>query len=1430
MTTTHRLLGLDIGSVTVSVVEIDDTKKILREAATAHYGQIRGTLKKLLDDFDLKRNHGIASTRSTPTFLKATRKYDDQVALISAVRRLHHAIGAILMVGGEKFGLIRFDKNGRYQSFITNTSCAAGTGSFLDQQAERLHLSGPDELSRLALENKGSIPKIATRCAVFAKSDLAHAQQMGFSLPEICDGLCYGLAKNILDTLKIDRSTPEPILFTGGVSLNKAVVNHLKTLSGKRIVSADTRCYGAYGAALNLLEERPSVRDRWFFSAEDLWRPREERRSYAYPPLRLTLSDYPDFSSLESYEFIPDTRLFSFPVEVDRYQRPSLSNAAVFLGIDIGSTSTKAIVIDQKKSVLAGFYTRTAGTPIRATQALFSAISDMEGKQGYVFQIQGVGITGAGRKFIGKLIGADLVLDEISAHAKAAVELNPKVDTILEIGGQDAKFTTLRNGRVTLSIMNNVCAAGTGSFIEEQTKRLGCPLSEVSDKAENASAPLASDRCTVFMERDLNHYLNEGYAIAELLAATLHSVRDNYLSKVAIEQNIGSNIFFQGATAKNKALVAAFEQRLSRPIMVSKYCHLTGALGSALTLSAQSTRATRFKGLDLCKIQIPTRSEVCDLCTNHCKLTVAQVNEEQIAYGFLCGRDYDTKQYVAANRSGFHLLPARAKAFSYPRPKNPNNPITIGIPHVLHLVEDMPMWQYFFSQLNIKTLTSKKYTTGLQEGKRLAGAEFCAPMTAMHGHVKWLLERTSHAFFPVYLEQRSKQREYRRQYCYYTQYSSALTATIGPITDPGRILTPMVHYLYSSFYTKAVLYRMLKSISAQPVSFFEVATAYDKARAFMTAGHSTLKKTAQRVIRPDELHVVLLGRPYIVLSESMNKKIPELFASLGVKTIYQDMLSYTDAEIEEISPLLKEIHWLHAANIVSATEVTAKRPGAYPLLLTAFGCSPDAFVIDYFKTVMDTHQKPYLILQLDEHDSRVGYETRVEAAIRSFENHHEENHDVSTKAKIPVRHSSWTKELNGKTLLLPNWDSICCELITANLQHLGIDARCLEETPDSIQKGLKTNTGQCLPLNIIAQEFAEYVNKHEIDPANTVLWLPKSHIACNLKLYPPHIKRLFNAFGNGMEKAGIYVGKLSMIDISLNLPMNNYFAYMFGGYLRKIGCKTRPYEKNAGDTDRAIQKAMDLLTDAFLGNTTKESAVAKLVPLFRSIKTEKPVYDRPQVAVFGDLYVRDNPVLNQDIVHFIEAHGGEVITTPYSEYLKMISKVYHRKWLVEGHYLDVISSSMLVATLKRKEKAYYKYFEEILNEPEPVYDKSPEEILSPYHIQIENTGEAMDNILKIYYLTRHYPNLSLFVQTSPSYCCPALVTTAMTQKIERHTGIPVVSITYDGTGGNKNDVIVPYLKYAKQHRQKLAKLYISRYRNRHGLRKTHPNHQTVSNQ
>ena len=1016
----------------------------------------------------------------------------------------------------------------------------------------------------------------------------------------------------------------------------------------------------------------------------------------------------------------------------------------------------------------------------------------------------GAGTTGSGRKIIARIINADLALDEITAHARAAFELDPTTDTIIEIGGQDAKFTTMSGGMVTFSIMNNVCAAGTGSFIEEQAKKLACPLSEYSARALGERAPLSSDRCTVFMERDLNYYLGERYSVPEILASVLHSVSDNYLMKVAGQGNIGRRIFFQGATAKNRALVAAFEQKLGRPIMVSKFCHLTGALGAALCLCDEGGGQSLFRGLEVLRHSIPVRSETCGLCTNHCKLSVAEVAGETVAFGFLCGRDYDTPKFVKNETPVPELLLKRKEAVPLRNRTAEQSSFTVGIPAALHLFDQMTFWKAFFSELSIMTVSGEPFRDSVRKGKERSGAEFCAPMTALQGQVDYLLEKADFIFLPVYLEVKRDDPSIRRHYCYYTQYGPAVVACAESVADRERIIMPVTRSLQGRFPMKVELFRALKKIPGFDANFFRVSQAYDRAAEIQSEEEEGLRRLfREEAGKGGEMEVVLLGRPYTVLSRAMNNSIPDIFARLGVRAWFQDMLDYDGADTTAITPLLEAFHWNYAAKILEAAEIVAGSRGLYPVLVTSFKCTPDSYVIDYFKAILESRKKPYLILQLDDHDSSVGYETRIEAGIRSFRNHFRRKENLLPGYRVSPNPDVTRDKgiLEGRTLLLPNWDGITGRLLAANLRGAGIEARLMTETDDSIRRGLRFNTGQCIPLAAVAQCVIDYIEHNGLVPAQTALWLFESNISCNVRMFPYYTKRILES--QGLRDVAIYRGDITFLDMSVATAVDAYFAYMFGGLLRKAGCVIRPYETERGNTDRVIMESTAILARAFETKTPKETALRTVVDMLKGIPRSGG--GRPKVAIFGDLYVRDNDVMNQNLVRVIEENGGEVITTPYSDYMKIIADPYIRKWFDEGLYARTAAAKIISLTVPLLEKKYQEMFSEIIQEPVHISPGDYEEALARLNITARHTGESMDNVLKIFSLVQTHPDISLFVQTNPSYCCPALVTEAMAGEIERITGIPVLTIEYDGTGGPGNDDIIPYLKYPRKRKGEAMK-------------------------
>jgi len=1392
----NTILGIDIGSVAISLVQMDTSGNIISTAYAFHHGRIPETLVKLQQGVNLSDINGTATVSKNWFRPQYVKYYDSQTAIVAAGKNMYKNLGSILVVGAEKFQLINFNEKGDYEHTATNTSCAVGTGSFLDQQANRLNLEDVTELCNVAIKNTGEIPDIASRCAVFAKTDLIHAQQEGYSISAICDSLCKGLAKNIVDTLYSDDGPRTPVLFAGGVSRNHVVKKHLEYFLGVPLIHNDNgHLLPAYGACLLYLKENQKFQSDGMTSLLDLLQNQEKEKKYFHGPLTLSLTSYPGFTSEEVYKFKPSKAIHPNPVQVDLYHKIKYgATIRSYLGIDVGSTSTKAILCDSNNIPVAGFYTYTAGRPVPATQAILEAISDIQDSRKLRFEFLGVGTTGSGRKFVGKILNADIIIDEITTHARAAYELNPETDTIIEIGGQDAKFTLMKNGRVTFAQMNSVCAAGTGSFIEEQARKLGISLEDYSEKAEGFSAPLASDRCTVFMERDINNYLNKGYSVEEILATVLHSVRENYLKKVAIEATIGNHISFQGATAKNKALVAAFENKLGKEIFVSKYCHLTGALGLTHLLAEENKKVSTFRGLDLFQKEIPVQTEVCRLCNNNCRIRIAEVSGEKVAYGFLCGRDYDTKKFVDKNTSGFDLIRERQNHFHVPKKNKFRSSIKVGLPASLHLFDEISLWKRFFNNLSIETITSEKFENPVKTGKRIAGAEFCAPMEAMYGHVAWLMDKVDYIFLPVYLEARDKDFEAERNYCYYTQFSPSVVSGSGDSGFMKKFLTPLLNYSKGIKSVRNELWNSLKPIVNSFITDVEFNAALDEALYFYNQKKETLKYIFnQDFEKSPDIAVVLVGRPYLILSPYMNKGIPDIIGEMGVRTCFQDMLVYNHQDYSDIDYLLKVFPWYYAANILETAKVTAVTKNLYPVLITAFKCAPDSFLIDYFKKIMDAHQKPYLILQIDDHDSNVGYETRIEAGIRSFRNHAAFDHQY-VKPVLPIITPPEKSIYARKTIIFPNWDQLVAPLLVANLKKQGLDVRLLEPDEEIIRKSMVHNTGQCLPLNIITQEFIEFVRKNDLDPADTMLWMVETKLTCNIRLYPYYIKNLLDSYGGGLEKAIVYSGEVSHLDISLTACLNAYLAYMIGGLIRRLGCKIRPYENIKGETDHAIEESIRILTKAFLGRAPMEKSVIQALKLFEKIKCTPG--QRPKVAIFGDLYVRDNDVLNQDLIHVIEDAGGEVVTTPYHEYTKFTAENGLRRRIAKGKNLEAMGLKAMLTGIKLLDKTYYKHFRKFLGNPPVIRTTKLEKKLELFNIKNLHSGESYDNILKIFFILDNYPDVSLFLQTNPAFCCPSLITEAMKNQIRRITGVSVVTITYDGTSEFKNDVIVPYLKLA----------------------------------
>jgi predicted CoA-substrate-specific enzyme activase len=1378
-------IGVDIGSVTIGVAVLKDNA-LVSKFYRFHQGDLRKTLTEILNSLDLPSARVAFTGRGARIFCPSLR-INDVVGTVEGVKWARRRIPKyIFLAGGENIVLIKLNEDGSYSSHDINTDCASGTGVFLDQQAVRLGL-GIEALAEMAGRFEGVPPSIATRCAVFAKTDLIHSQQMGYSPAAITAGLCDGVSQCLADTLLKDRTFTGDICMAGGVALNSRVVSGLEQILGREFeVVPNAEVIPAIGAAL-MAEESADLQTLCEKGHFDI-----DRSIPLNPPLQLELSLYPSFDADRTWR--------EGDVEITLYDELTPGETyPVYLGLDIGSTSTK-LVLAQGERVLLGLYTYTQSAPVRAVQRLFQIISSLQERHRVQFDWVAAGTTGSGRHLIGKLIHADLIINEISAHAKAAVSLDPDVDTVIEIGGQDSKFIRVQRGAVVQGLMNYICAAGTGSFIEEQAKKLNVSLRDYADMALGRRGPVISDRCTVYMERDLSRLLAAGWPKEELLASVLHSVRDNYLMRVVGLAKVGHRICFQGATAKNKALVAAFEVALEKPIQVSRYCHLAGALGVCLLLQEKRTEKTGFVGLGFSSWTHEQRSEMCSLCRNNCQITVVQAREEKIAWGFQCGRDYEEKAYKEK------LLPFESVPKVYgraPQSKKtarlpaPHRKEKIGLPRALPLVEYLPLWEEFFSRLGLRTVVSPQEKDIVKRGKGLAQAEFCSPIFLAHGHVDWLKEKgVDFIYFPIMLQgPKLRETDQHNFFCYYTSYTPVVLHNSTLFKDKKNLLFPLVDLQLEQ---DDVIESLHKTLGPRlHLSKTEIRQAFKASWSnFLLLKQNLIRhgeKALAELAGKDTFAVVLLGRPYNLLDSSLNQNIPNLIQQYGYRVLTQDMLGLDSVPPRYTGDYLGKVHWHYGKKILQATEVVLRHPQLFPVYITNFRCSPDSFIISYFKELMERQGKPYLILQLDELSSEVGYQTRIEAALDSFRNWNKND----PKPSQPIAFVPMTKD---KVWILPHLDDVGTVLAQAVLRRFGFESVISEETPSSIFRGLKlVGGGECVPTAAVLGGIIQTVEKHKLEPSRTAALVPAGMVGCNFPQIPLAVQ-------SGLQKAGygdlkIFTTATANQQFSRSFNIFLLKVYVIASLLHQMTAKVRPYELRKEEAENAKRTALEKLGRAIIEKRSLQRAFLDVVMDYAAIKTQKSTGDRPLLIILGDLYVVCNPTFNLGVEKAIEEAGGEALPASYIDltHFGYLNKI--ERCVKEKSYSALAETACLNAFVRYYDLKFRKMTRPVLGEPHPLIDGRLLKDLRNIGIPPELEGETAQNVMKmIYYLKYIKPDA--FVHINPLYCCPGVVSSALFHWVETQYGVPVIHLFYDGIQ-NPNENLEPYIYYLKRKKASL---------------------------
>jgi predicted CoA-substrate-specific enzyme activase len=903
---------------------------------------------------------------------------NDGKAIASAAGVLHPEVATVFEMGGGSSRFLRLECDAatglvRLLDYETNGDCAAGTGAFIDQQATRLCYRVED-VGTIAC-SATSAARIAGRCSVFARSDMIHAQQRGASPPQILRGLCDAVVRNYKGSITKGKPVVPPVAFIGGLAKNAGVVQALRELfrldERQLLIPEAYAWFGAIGAALLGLEE------------DGRRESRVRIPGLAVPPSGVN-------SEGATTRPLGLDHVLLLRDRVRPYRLPETGEVQeVYLGIDVGSVSTNLVVLNGAAEVMHEIYVRTDGRPIQVVDQGLRTIAQALGDR---IRIRGVGTTGSGRELIGELVGADTITDEITAHKTGAMYvsqtlLGEQVDTIFEIGGQDAKFISLQNGVVVDFAMNEACAAGTGSFLEEQAERLGIAIKEeFSHLAFQSRHPVRlGERCTVFMEQDVVAWQQRGAARQDLVAGLAYSVALNYLNRVVRERRIGEVIYFQGGTAYNDAVAAAFAGLLGKRIIVPPHNGVVGAIGMALLAREKvegTGRATAFRGFDLSAVQYSLREFVCKACSNVCDMQEFTVEGVRTYWGDKCSDKFRTRRRTERRASLPDLMARRREQLMKDYAGAKGSGPRVGVPRAMSFHDRFPFWRGFLEELGCAVVLSDDTNRKIaQDGIDLSVAEPCYPIRVAHGHVQDLLEKgVDWILLPNIINAEPTDDAGESQLCPWAQTLPFVVKSVPRLSDiRERILCPTVHFRRGEAHVAQELLPLGRVLGTGVTRTLRaVVHGFAVQRAFRAAMEARGREALETLEDTGEPAIVLVGRPYNIHDRSINLDVPgKLRDYYGINVIPIDCLPIDDVDIRDVND---NMYWHSGRRILAACKLVTRFRNLHLIYITNFKCGPDSYLKHF---VGAASGEPYLSLQFDGHNNDAGMLTRCEAYLDS---------------------------------------------------------------------------------------------------------------------------------------------------------------------------------------------------------------------------------------------------------------------------------------------------------------------------------------------------------------------------------------------------------------------------------------------------------------
>ena len=1262
-------LGIDIGSTTVKIAILDEQQKLLFSDYERHFANIQETLEGLLAKAHQEFGEMTLSPVITGSGGLTLAKHlgipfvQEVIAVSSSLKAHEPKTDVAIELGGEDAKIIYFEGGNVEQRM--NGICAGGTGSFIDQMASLLQTdaAGLNEYAK----NYQSIYPIAARCGVFAKTDIQPLINDGATKEDLAVSIFQAVVNQTISGLACGKPIRGHVAFLGGPlhflsELKQCFIRTLDLDEEHAITPENSHLFAAIGSALNADEEVQ-------LSLVGLIERLHNKITMDFEVERMD----PLFSSQEEYEQFSERQSQNNVATSDL----STYEGNCYLGIDAGSTTTKAALVGEDGTLLYSFYSNNQGNPLATSIRAIQEIYEQMPPSAHIAYSCSTGYGEA-------LIKAALLLDEgeveTVSHYYAAAFFDPKVDCILDIGGQDMKCIKIKNHTVDSVQLNEACSSGCGSFIENFAQSLNYSVQDFAKEALFAQHPIdLGTRCTVFMNSKVKQAQKEGATVADISAGLAYSVIKNALYKVikvSDASELGKHIVVQGGTFYNDAVLRSFERIADCKAIRPDIAGIMGAFGAALIARERYSADKTTTMLPIEKIntlQYSTKMANCKGCTNNCRLTINRfTGGRQYISGNRCERGLGKEKNKDNIPNLFEYK--NKKLFGYkPLPEDEAVRGKVGIPRVLNMFENYPFWYTFFTNLKYQvvlspTSTRKIYELGIES---IPSESECYPAKLAHGHVTWLIKQgVKYIFYPCIPYERTEFPEAVNHFnCpIVTSYAENIKNNVDELNDPSiNFRNPFLAFTNEEVLADG----LVKEFTQIPEE--EVRAAVHKGWKEQNQMRKDIQKKGEETLawmeKNNKRGIVLAGRPYHIDPE-IHHGIPEMITSYGIAVLTEDSISHL-TPLER--PLRVNDQWMYHTRLYAAANYVKMKENLDIIQLNSFGCGLDAVTTDQVYEILDGSDKIYTCLKIDEVNNLGAARIRVRsllAALRARDKANEARKIIPSSIKrVP-----FTKEMRKDyTILCPQMSPIHFSILEAAFNASGYHLEVLEnDNKEAVDVGLKyVNNDACYPSLMVVGQIMQALLSGKYDLNKVAIIMSQTGGGCRASNYIGFIRRALEK--TGMSHIPVISINLSGLEsnpgfkITPQLALRLSYAAVFGDILMKCLYRMRPYEVKKGSANKLHRKweryCINFVSGKRVSHTKFKQICRTIIRDFDNL----PITDekKPRVGIVGEILVKFLPAANNHLAELLEKEGAEAVCPDLIDF--MCYCFYNSNFKVENY-------------------------------------------------------------------------------------------------------------------------------------------------------------------